>query len=511
MPLPSPRPPPPEIRTLEELLETPGLREDVLDFLPAHAVGLLSSTSRRVRKTVTAEGGKLRAVNYACAFPCRVRKAGAGHAEDRDTLVADMIDFGPVYARLDVGRLKRVEIRFTLPPTDELKRLHLEDDEDPDNEVVDPTRPHRASIILDLSLDGILAPAQSLMGPELIDFSLGCLPGNTTRYEKMHSAHVRCCADKGRLTSFATSLARIHTLEELKIPASLALHEIYRYTTIGAATRGASSSTFPRLRRLHLYGTLRLQDMRRESLAYRYFVASGAAEVNGQDDAPAHEMISARPDHDRVREPHLQRNAVHHFCCALHRGALRLLGDESSPGRQFWRALVTPSLTRMGVAVRSALAPNYTSVDPYLDNEALWQQDWVWEGAHGVTKLALEYFPPPTYQCRLPRLATLLLNRGEAEDSDYPNVSMVHRRRVQLQEFAEAFADNCKWIGFHGFALSLMEVGFLLGRLADDRFWAKGPPELRRALCAKLQEPPGLEEEMSITTVPTTALFIDDW
>eukprot|EP00392_Amoebophrya_sp_AT5.2_P004923 g4932.t1 len=175
------------------------------------------------------------------------------------------------------------------------------------------------------------------MGPELIDFSLGCLPGNTTRIEKYSSIHIRCCADKGRLTSFATSLARIHTLEELKIPASLALHEIYSYTTTGAGA---------------------------------------------------------------------------------------------------------------GVATR---------------------------GGH-------------------------------------PEPSVVHRRRVQLQEFAEAFADNCKWIGFHGFALSLVEVAFLLGRLADDRFWAKGPPELRRALCAKLQEPPvDFEEEMSITTVPTTALFIDDW
>eukprot|EP00392_Amoebophrya_sp_AT5.2_P000090 g90.t1 len=319
-----------------------------------------------------------------------------------------------------------------------------------------------AEVDAPLNLDNILAPLQSLLGCGLISFIFlvqvprgWCVPS--------------CYADKGLMTRFATSLARLVALEELCISSTVALQEI---NTLGCAS---TSVLLPNLRRLQLYGASRLQDMTPQSLAFQLLAPSAGAGIVPQDGA------SSRNSEDLHSQEARRGRAVEHFSCTLDADALLALlddGSSSSSGREFWSSVVTPRLTSLEIGAE----PRRRGEED-VSNELLWERDWVWRGTGGVTKLSLQEIPLRDCKEHFPHLRVLLLSVG-------PGAVYGGREPRCRSRFKEFLMNGltAKWIRLSGFHLSTMEAGLLLGRLADNDFWPEIDPDCRRALSTQLEK-----------------------
>eukprot|EP00392_Amoebophrya_sp_AT5.2_P002585 g2590.t1 len=426
---------PPEIKTLEELLKFPGLGESVLDFLWADEVGRLSGASRGIRQAVT-EDGKLRAANYRKIFPCRARQP-----EDpgEDKLIAIATDLSSVYTYVDISRLKRLLVVVRTPLSWLLLGLGPG--------VEEPS----------MNLTAILAPLIPLLAGTLTALDIVVPP-------RTWSAEIRCSADKSILTRFAISLARLTELDHLRIPASLALHEV------NAVVAGASTGVFRKLRVLKLLGIARLQDMTRESLAYRFFVQAAGA---GMELGGASAQISADDTTHSVDDVQT-RNAIRKFGCTLHADALRAMEDSRGAGREFWKAVVTPSI--------ECLYFNFP-VEDERGAAPIWGKEceWLWEGTKGVTTMLVNKIPRPDYELArcLPRLRALILS--------HTGVVQV----VPASEDFTLFVTFLEGLELESLALlnvrmSTAEAGTLFGRLKDERFCAQLDPGCRRGLQAEL-------------------------
>eukprot|EP00392_Amoebophrya_sp_AT5.2_P004529 g4537.t1 len=96
-----------KVKSLEELLDwgSGELRDNVTTFLDAADVGRLAMTSKRCRTTLEDKNsGKLRATNLELLFGFK-----AGH-DDEGRMVAKPCNLSPIYNRIDVQRLERLQI-----------------------------------------------------------------------------------------------------------------------------------------------------------------------------------------------------------------------------------------------------------------------------------------------------------------------------------------------------------------------------------------------------------------